>query len=344
SVASAGDVNGDGYADVIIGAYFYTSDNDSEGAAFVFLGSASGVADGDPATAHARLESDQFEAALGWSVASAGDVNGDGFADVIVGAYSYDDGQPNEGAAFVFLGGASGVANGNPASAHARLESDQTNALFGYSVAPAGDVNGDGYADVIVGARFYDRGQMDEGAAFVFLGSASGIADGNPETAHALLQSNQAEALLGSSVASAGDVNGDGYADVIVGAPAYDVQTDEGSAFVFLGSASGIADGNPQTAHAQLESDEESALLGWSVASAGDVNGDGRADVIAGGPLYGAGGAAFLYHGGATGIADGTPATASGRLESNQPSAELGASVASAGDVNGDGYADVIVG
>src|SRR5690606_15637381 len=188
------------------------------------------------------------------------------------------------------------------------------------------------------------RGQMDEGAAFVFLGSASGIADGNPETAHALLQSNQAEALLGSSVASAGDVNGDGRADVIVGAPAYDVQTDEGSAFVFLGSASGIADGNPQTAHAQLESDEESALLGWSVASAGDVNGDGRADVIAGGPLYGAGGAAFLYHGGATGIADGTPATASGRLESNQPSAELGASVASAGDVNGDGYADVIVG
>ena len=91
---------------------------------------------------------------------------------------------------------------------------------WAYSVSGAGDVNGDGYADVIVGAIFYDAGETDEGAAFVFLGSASGIADGNPATAAAQLESDQGSAHLGYSVSGAGDVNGDGYADVIVGASA----------------------------------------------------------------------------------------------------------------------------
>ncbi|MCH7644215.1 MAG: FG-GAP repeat protein, partial [Myxococcales bacterium] len=206
-----------------------------EGAAFVFLGSATGIADGNPATAHAQLESNQAGAYLGWSVSGAGDVNGDGFADVIVGARLYDAGQSDEGAAFVFLGSAAGIADGNPSTAHAQLESNQAIARLGSSVSGAGDVNGDGFADVIVGARLYDAGQSDEGAAFVFLGSAAGIADGNPSTAHAQLESNQQSAQLGQSVSSAGDVNGDGFADVIVGAFSYDApEISEGAAFVFL--------------------------------------------------------------------------------------------------------------
>jgi hypothetical protein len=144
-------------------------------------------------------------------------------------------------------------------------------------------VNGDGYDDLILGAPCYDGGEECEGAAFVFLGSAAGIADGNPLTAAAILESNQAEARLGSSVAGAGDVNGDGYADVIVGAPWYHAfEWNEGAAFVFLGSASGISDGNPASADARLESDQLDAELGYSVAGAGDVNGDGYADVIVG--------------------------------------------------------------
>jgi hypothetical protein len=206
---------------VIVGASRYDAGQSNEGAAFVFLGSASGIADGNPATAAAQLESDQVN---GWlvNVAGAGDVNGDGYADVIVGAYGYDAGQSDEGAAFVFLGSASGIADGNPATAAAQLESDQVNARMGGSVSGAGDVNGDGYADGIVGARSYDAGQIDEGAAFVFLGSASGIAAGNPATAAVQLESDQAGAQHGFSVSGAGDVNGDGYADVIVGAYHYD--------------------------------------------------------------------------------------------------------------------------
>jgi hypothetical protein len=154
---------------VIVGDRFYDAGQALEGAAFVFLGSASGIASGNPASAAAQLESDQVFANFGVSVAGAGDVNDDGYADVIVGARFYDAGQANEGAAFVFLGSASGIASGNPATAAAQLEVDQTNANLGYSVAGAGDVNGDGYADVIVGSRFYDAGQTNEGTAFVFL-------------------------------------------------------------------------------------------------------------------------------------------------------------------------------
>ncbi len=349
SVAAAGDVNGDGYADVIVGAYLYDAGETDEGAAFVFLGSASGIASGSPATASAQLESDQAGANLGYSVAGAGDVNGDGYADVIVGARHYQAGEIDEGAAFLFLGSASGIASGNPATAAAQLESDQANAEVGVSVAGAGDVNGDGYADVIVGAQFYSAGQSFEGAAFVFLGSASGISSGNPATAAAQLESDQVDAELGRSVAGAGDVNGDGYADVIVGAHRYDAgETEEGAAFVFLGSASGIASGNPATAAAQLESDQAGANLGQSVAGAGDVNGDGYADVVVGARNFQAGqtleGAAFVFLGSASGIASGNPATAAAQLEADQVFAQLGVSVAGAGDVNDDGYADVIVG
>ena len=133
---------------------------------------------------------EQEQAYFGSSVAGAGDVNGDGYADVIVGAYRYDNGQYGEGAAFVFLGSPSGIVGTDPATAAAMLESDQDFASMGVSVSGAGDVNGDGYADVIVGADRFDNGRADEGAAFVFLGSPSGIVGTNPATAAAMLESD----------------------------------------------------------------------------------------------------------------------------------------------------------
>ncbi|HMU08574.1 MAG TPA: FG-GAP-like repeat-containing protein [Ferruginibacter sp.] len=329
SVACAGDVNGDGYSDVIVGAIQYDNVENSEGAAFVYHGSATGI----NIIAAVILESNQANAQMGRGVASAGDVNGDGYSDVIVGAYAYDNGQADEGAAFVYHGSAMSINT----TATASVESNQATADMGQSVAGAGDVNGDGYSDVIVGARYYDNGQTDEGAAFVYHGSATGI----NTTAAAIIERNQAFAYLGFSVAGAGDVNGDGYGDVIVGAIWYDNgQTDEGSAFVYHGSATGIN----TTAAASVELNQANAWMGYSVASAGDVNGDGYSDVIVGAIQYANGqgleGAAFVYHGSATGI--NTTPTAS--VESNQGAAYMGYSVASAGDVNGDGYSDVIVG
>ncbi|MCB0728581.1 MAG: FG-GAP repeat protein, partial [Ignavibacteriae bacterium] len=97
-------------------------------------------------------------------------------------------------------------------------ESNQAGAEFGFSVATAGDVNGDGYSDVIVGAPKYDNGETDEGRAFVFHGSATGLSS----TANWTAESDQENAQLGYCVATAGDVNGDGYSDVLTGAPLYD--------------------------------------------------------------------------------------------------------------------------
>jgi len=349
SVAGAGDVNGDGYADVIVGAWRYDAGETDEGAAFIFHGSAAGIADATPATAHTRLEGDQAGAEMGEYVAGAGDVNGDGFADVIVGAWHYDAGETDEGAAFVFHGSAAGIVNGTPATAHTRLAGDQAGAQMGISVDGAGDVNGDGYADVIVGAHTLDAGESDEGAAFVFHGSAAGIADGSPATAQARLESDQADAWMGVNVGGAGDVNGDGYADVIVGARRYDAgESDEGAAFIFHGSAAGIADGTPATAQTRLVGDQADAWMGYSVDGAGDFNGDGYGDVIVGAGLYDAGekkeGAAFLFLGSASGIADASPSSAHAMFESDQAVAWMGSAVSGAGDVNGDGYADVIIG
>jgi hypothetical protein len=266
-------------------------------------------------------------------VGTAGDVNGDGYADVIVGADEFDNGQMDEGWAFVYHGSARGLS----ATPAWTAESDETFAYFGVSVGTAGDVNGDGYADVIVGAFDYDNGQTSEGGAFVYHGSAAGLSATPDWTA----ESNQRYADFGYSVGTAGDVNGDGYADSIVGAPFYDGgQTSEGGAFVYHGSAGGLSTTPDWTA----ESDQADARFGVSVASAGDVNGDGYADAIVGAHQYNNGqtseGVAFIYHGDAAGLSTAP----SRRAESDQTLAQFGRSVGTAGDVNADGFAELIVG
>ncbi len=278
---------------------------------------------------------DQFEEFFGASVAGAGDVNGDGFDDVIVGAYRFDGGYFDGGRAFVFSGSSTGPSPIPAWTADGGLPG----AWFGYSVASAGDVNGDGYADVIIGARLYENPQVDEGRAYVYLGSSEGLGAVPAWTA----EPDQDRAAFGSSVASAGDVNGDGYDDVIVGAPDFDSTsgTDEGRAFLYLGSAAGPSVLADWSAGSGLYS----SAYGFSVASAGDVNGDGYADIIVGAPLYdNAGfpdaGRAYVYSGSASGPSDDPVWVADG----NKTLGQFGYSVAGAGDITDDGFADVIIG
>jgi hypothetical protein len=326
TVGSAGDVNGDGYSDVIVGADAYDNGQNAEGRAWLYLGGAGG-----PGSSPAWIvEGNQDGALLGYSLATAGDVNGDGFSDVIVGVAGYDCGQTDEGMVWVYHGSAAGLS-GNPSWV---VEGNQAGAFFGSSVASAGDVNGDGFSDVVIGAYLYDNGQMDEGMAFVFHGSASGLR----QVAQWAVDTGQSAANL-SRAATAGDVNGDGYSDVIIGAHDYDNgQTNEGQAWVFHGSASGLA-GFPSW---EFQGNQASARLGYSLGTAGDVNGDGFSDVIVGASGFtfslNSEGRVFVFHGSPSGLL----VNPSWLTDGGQALAAWGRSVATAGDVNGDGYSDII--
>ena len=329
SVSTAGDVNGDGYSDVFIGAKLSDNGQTDEGRVFVYYGSSSGLS----TTADWSEESNQAGANFGNSVSTAGDVNGDGYADVIIGAYLFDNLHTNEGKAYVYHGSSAGLSSSSSWSTYGT----QGGAKYGFSVSTAGDVNGDGYSDVIVGAPFYNNGQADEGKAFVFYGSAGGLFLSDWTT-----ESNQAGANLGYSVSTAGDVNGDGFSDLIIGEPNFDDLsiTDKGLVLVFHGSQFGLP-GAPNWTQTRSQS---YSGFGWSVSIAGDVNADGYSDVIIGAPYFdnstSNSGKAFVYHGSESGLGSSTGWNAEGITANG----ELGYSVSTAGDVNGDGYSDVIVG
>ena len=133
------------------------------------------------------------QASLGSSVASDGDLNGDGYADLILGAPAFSNGQAGEGAAFIFHGGSSGIETGSVGLADHQIEGNAAAENLGIAVGHAGDVNGDGFGDVIVGSSDVNR-------AYVFLGSAAGVIDLNPTTANATLHGRQTSA---SDVSSA---------------------------------------------------------------------------------------------------------------------------------------------
>ncbi|MBK7949743.1 MAG: FG-GAP repeat protein [Deltaproteobacteria bacterium] len=346
---SAGDVNGDFYDDVIVSAWDYDTGVPDGGAAFIFHGGPTGVADADASMAATRIESDQANAGEILIATSAGDVNGDGFGDVIIGVPNYDAGETNEGAAFLFHGGPGGIPSATFAGAATRIESDQTGAFMGvFSLGGPGDYNADGYDDVVVSALSYDVDLIDEGAAFVFMGGPTGIASGNPSTAAAQIQSTRA-GLRSFFAQHAGDVNGDGYSDLLIssrnyvtfGAPGFEKR---GAGFVFHGSAAGISSGNPSTANARLQADSSDDLDFFDFSPAGDTNGDGYADLsvglIDGAPSDPRGGAIFL--GGPLGIGDRDPSAADTILTFSSPTGGFNPwSVYGVADVNGDGYGDV---
>ncbi len=255
----AGDVNGDGYDDIIIGADNYDSAYSDEGAVYVYHGS------NPPNATHEWMaHGDSIYAHFGFQVDSAGDITGDGYDDIIVGANGNDNASPAVvTAAYVWYGGASGLgATGTPANADWKA-TDATLAMrWAGSVRGIGDVNGDGYDDVLVGAPYYDGGFTNQGAVFVYYGSSTGLgANGTTANADWKASALQDSAIFGWSADGIGDVNQDGYDDLAVGAYGYDnSEVNEGKVFVWYGSASGLgADGTPANADWSAEANSASA-------------------------------------------------------------------------------------
>jgi hypothetical protein len=358
--SSTGDVNNDGYSDLVMGAYGYGSN----GRAYVYLGGQS--MDNSPdVIMDGLLNGGKF----GGSASSAGDVNGDGYDDVIIGAYDVER-------AYIFYGG-------SPMNNSADVTLSGEGGQFGINVSTAGDVNGDGFDDAMVGAYRY----ANVGRVYLFFGGSSmnSLVD---VTITGVVDS----AVFGMATSTAGDLNKDGYSDIIVGA-AHPSQP--GKAFVYFGGAAmnNIADismngesladnfGVSVAATGDFNGDDYTELLvgasefsfqmgrvyfyeysvsgnitsdtvrkligpgtnqgfGMSVSSAGDVNKDGFDDMIVGCTWNDSDGKAYLYFGGL--VFDTIPDVIM-YGEAGQQS-EFGKVVSGAGDVNGDGFADVIVG
>jgi hypothetical protein len=332
-VAGAGDVNSDGYDDVVVGAAKYQLQVYKEGAAFVFYGSPQGLSAIPDWVVGSGFSGTRF----GHAVSGAGDLNCDGYDDVVIGAPEHkNEAQTFKvGAVFVYYGGQYGL-NHTPNWSYS---SDVKDSQFGYAVGSAGDLNGDGCDDLIVGSRWYSNGQSNEGALYVFHGSPSGL-----DLTHTWkVEGEQASTLLGSAVGTAGDVNGDGYDDILAGAPGYESsQSEEGRVYVYHGSAAGLGD----IADWTLDGEQMSAALGSAVGTAGDVNGDGYDDIVIGAThfdnLVGQvdEGTAMIYYG----SADGLDKTNRWQVYGGQENSGFGISVSSAGDVDDDGYDDIIVG
>jgi hypothetical protein len=356
SIATAGDVNHDGYSDVIVGA----PGEGGRGKAYLYLGGPGGLSTSAVWTGTGTNGNDNF----GASVAAAGDVNGDGFGDVVIGAPG--DSFSGLGYVVVLQGSATGqLQNGVTIQSTQCFPTLVNGTHFGASVATAGDIDGDGFDDVIAGEPGINIDANRSGAVCIYRGSASGVSASVKFVISAQIATSPVNAsdvnqsfFFGASVSTAGDVNGDGFADVIVGAPgAHSVASlanAVGAAYVFLGSA-----GGPQVPAVWVQ--PGSRLLGsfgQSVANAGDVNGDGFADIAVGAPddssIGSHAGAVFLFHGSASGIAvpanDCDPSNFYTAVPAQYcefgPAANdrFGASVATAGDLNGDGYADVVFG
>jgi len=314
SVGTAGDVNGDGYADIIVGAYHY---KEFTGRAYLYAGNANGVDTAPLATFTGETPNIYF----GRSVGTAGDVNGDGYDDVIIGAQAYDNWT---GQVFVFTGSPNGL-NATPIFT---ATGEGPSNSFGHSVGTAGDVNGDGYADIVVGAHGYAD---FTGRAYVYLGGADGL---SPNRTFTIMGENIND-TFGHSVSTAGDVNGDGYDDIVVGASHYNHGT--GRVYVYVGGFNGLSTTPVFTATGEGENDN----FGFSVGSAGDVNGDGFADVIVGAYQYNDFmGQIYVYFGDTAGLISYPAFTAIGESQSTS----FGYSVSTAGDANGDGYDDIVIG
>lgn len=261
------------------------------------------------------------------------DFNGDGYDDTLVGSHTSFNEADLPGRVYVYFGGP-GVSFDT--TARATLRDFATESWFGVSLDTAGDFDGDGFADVVIGAPKSDNRGEDAGRAYLYRGGPGTSFDA---TADAIFDGPVANGWFGISVASAGDVNGDGYSDVVIGADGAG-SLGAGRAYLFFG---GVPSPATLVADGTLSSGPSSSAYGSAVAGIGDVNGDGFADVAVSSTGYLSPDPAEscysdLYQGGYGASfdpgRDGTIAGGTGE--------QCNMRVVKGGDVNGDGFSDVV--
>ena len=327
AVSTAGDINGDGYDDLLIGARSATPNGFNSGESYLVFGKPIGfpaefelssllVANGGDGSAGFVLNGIDAADRSGYSVSSAGDVNGDGYDDLLIGAWGADPNGNFSGETYVLFGKATGFSaefelssllavNGGDGSDGFVINGISAFDWSGYSVSSAGDFNGDGHADIIIGANSASPNGPQSGETYVVLGKATGFSaefelssllaiNGGDGSAGFILNGIDENDGTGNSVSGAGDINGDGYDDLIIGASnASPNGNNSGKVYVVFGSAVSLpaefelssllsvngGDGNDGFVINGIAAFDNS---GHFVSDAGDVNGDGYADILIG--------------------------------------------------------------
>lgn len=365
AIAFIADMNGDGLAEILVGAEGHDAGGSSAGAAYVVWGRADGatvdLAQVALGNGGFRITGAAAGDGAGLAVASAGDMNGDGVADIILGARLADGNGTSAGSAYVVYGKADGAEvrlgtlGAQGFEIRGALASDQA----GGAVSAAGDVNGDGLADILVGVRFDDTGGTNNGAAYVvYGGQAAGVVElGTLGTAGLRIIGEAPSDNAGWAVSSLGDLNGDGLADFLVGSRNADpAGSNSGAAYVVWGKAGGgdirLADVAQGVGGFRIAGQKASDFAGGVLSSAPDMNGDGLAEILIGAlgddDGGGAAGAAYVVFGTSGGVnlsLDQAAAALGGLKLFGEAAADAaGTAIAYAGDLNGDGIGDLLVG
>ena len=337
---AAGDLDGDDAADLVVASWKRDLGAASDaGAVSVLYGPVTGhrVPDAAVVSVQGAASGDRLGSEL-----AVTDLDGDGFADLAIASQYHDGFVNNAGAVFLFSGPVTTSRSAGEADALRYGEAASDNA--GTALSDAGDLNGDGVGDLLVGAMHLDHGAAtDAGGVYVLLGPLTGTS--SLGDADARLLGEDPFDYAGVSAAGPGDVDGDGLDDVLVGAACHDLGVgNEGVAYLVLGPVSG--DQSLATAHARFEGEQHSDQAGQVLGRAGDLDDDGRADVLLSSFRQGAGGvqagAIWLL----TGPLSGTVALAeqSGKLIGDAAGDRAGVSLSGGQDLDQDGLLDLVIG